>query len=318
MSKTTRIVIASLAIVLAFAIAFLLIPYMNEQTRETTTVLRVTKEIKENTLIEETMLTTAEVGRYNYPSDAITNMEQVVGKYAKVDLLPSDVLTPDKFIADSENEDKVLHNLATVDGRRAVSVTLDGLSASVGAKILPGDVVSVYSIQKTGASTNNTVTLYPELEYVEVQSITNAMADNVDLEAIREREEEKASEGSLVSSSQSERVPSIVTLLVSPDQATRLIKAEANGKVHLVLVGRGEETAEMLANAVTISEEDEPVEYIQNPSAGVDPTTGVFVGEPIESTPTPTPTNAVDEWSAIGGSTPPVSSTTETITGGAE
>lgn len=217
-----------LALIVAAALAFIVLPLMNNQTRETMMVVRVRERVPAQTLITEDMVETVEVGAYGCPDDAFTSTLSVVGLYAAVDLLPSDHLVPDKFMASLESEDAGYYTLPDTESV-IVSVPLSSLAASVSGKIQPDDIVAVYTVVKNPQTDSLEVIRYNDILYMRVAAVTNAVAvdtDDVDM--------------SESSSSKTDAIPATVSLYATDFQARRLIEIQATGTVYLALVGRGE------------------------------------------------------------------------------
>lgn len=238
----SKLFIAILAILLAIGIAFVAVPYINQRTRDVTTVIRPNQNIPENTLIEDNMLMAVEVGSYGLPKGTLQTKEQLIGKYAKVALSPTDNLTVDKVKARQTLKDEELYAL-TESEKIAVSVSVKSLAASLSGKIQSGDIVSLYSVVADSASANSTasVILYPELKYLQVIAVTNAKANNIYL-----ADDTGAAPTNTTASTQNDDIPATLTLLVTPEQAKRLILCDKTGDLHVALVGRGEDAAALL------------------------------------------------------------------------
>lgn len=100
-------------------------------------------------------------------------------------------------------------------------------------KLKSGDIVSVIApdYKKQG-----TTEILPELKYMEVIAVTASSGNDANTEAQEEGEEKE--------------LPGTVTLLAAPEQSKLLAELEAEGKIHLSLVYRGErENAEKFVAA---------------------------------------------------------------------
>ena len=103
-------------------------------------------------------------------------------------------------------------------GKMLVTVSLDSVAAAVGNHLQSGDIVSVIGYA------DNTVTAYEELKNLEVFSVENDDAQNLD---------------DVENDENAEKIASNITLIVNQAQAEKLVQAEYSGKVHAVFVKRG-------------------------------------------------------------------------------
>ena len=88
----------------------------------------------------------------------------------------------------------------------------------MGNHLQSGDIVSVIGYA------DNTVTAYEELKNLEVFSVENDDAQNLD---------------DVENDENAEKIASNITLIVNQAQAEKLVQAEYSGKVHAVFVKRG-------------------------------------------------------------------------------
>jgi pilus assembly protein CpaB len=246
----SRAVAACFCVLFAIGIAFVLIPHINAQTREVTTIVRLNAAIPENTLITTDMLTIVEVGSYGLPSGVLSDPSAITGKYAAVPLLPADNLTADKFKDDFAPADSALYALVEQD-KLAVSVTVNNLASSVSGKLQAGDAVCLFSWMHNEEGQSEVIS-FPELACMEVIAVTNARGTNtVTADVIKE---------SLSSTGLPDNIPATITLLATPQQAKRLIEIENGGKAHAALLGRGTAAKQLLKNFVIPA----PVERIED------------------------------------------------------
>lgn len=218
-----RTVVGILCILLSLLICFGVTPLFNKAVSQKTEIVRVTKEIKVGDEITKDMVQITEVGGYGLPENVIRQTETVVGKYAIADLSVGDYILNTKLSDTPAAENAYLYNL---DGtKQAMSVTIKSFSNGLSGKLQSGDIVSVIAAdyKKQGITV-----IPPELKYVEVISVTASSGYDANTgEAPAEDEDER-------------ELPSTVTLLVSAEQSKVLAELEADGKLHLSLVYRGQ------------------------------------------------------------------------------
>lgn len=218
-----RTVVGIICILLSLLICFGVTPLFNKAVSQKTEIVRVTKEIKVGDEITKDMVQITEVGGYGLPENVIRQTETVVGKYAIADLSVGDYILNTKLSDTPAAENAYLYNL---DGtKQAMSVTIKSFSNGLSGKLQSGDIVSVIAAdyKKQGVTV-----IPPELKYVEVISVTASSGYDANTgEAPAEDEDER-------------ELPSTVTLLVSAEQSKVLAELEADGKLHLSLVYRGQ------------------------------------------------------------------------------
>lgn len=214
-----RTVIGVLCILLALVICFGVTPLFSRSASEKAEIVRVTADIKEGDEITAEMVQTVEVGAYNLPSGIMTEKDEVVGKYATADLKAGDYILASKLSNEPAAENAYLYNL---DGtKQAISVTIKSFATGLSGKLESGDIVSVLVADYKGMG--ETV-IPPELQYVEVISVTASSGYDANTgEAVEDEKE----------------LPSTVTLLVTTEQAKVLAGLEQESELHLALVYRG-------------------------------------------------------------------------------
>lgn len=214
-----RTVIGVICIIVALVICFGITPLFNQGISQKTEIVRVAKEIKAGEEITKDMVQTVEVGGYNLPVNIIREKDTVVGKYATADLAVGDYILSTKLSETPAAENAYLYSL---DGsKQAMSVTIKSFANGLSGKLRSGDIVSVVvaDFQQTGETV-----IPPELQYVEIITVTASSGYDANTgEAVEDEKE----------------LPSTVTFLVSPEQAKVLAALELDAKLHLTLVYRG-------------------------------------------------------------------------------
>ena len=203
-----KIVVAVICFVIAMIIAFIIVPSKNHDG-ERVNVIKVTKTISANTKITDDMLKEVNVEYDSVPSEAIRSKSDIVDKYAKSTIYPSDFIT-------------------LKDGETAVSVTMKTLSKSVSGKILIGDAVQLYGYDTQEKEINPDSGQW----YFEVLAIDNAKSENVSGANLNEL---------------SDIVPASITVkATSEEQVKSIVNMENNNDVRVVFAGRGEEAKKLL------------------------------------------------------------------------
>lgn len=202
-------------VVLAAVMAFILLPSVNRSKNGTVKILKLKENISAGTQIDETMLEEKEVGKYGLPESIVNDKDKVVGKFAACSISSDDLILSSKLsdFAASKKLDGVMNA-----GKMLVTVSLDSVAAALGNHLQSGDIVSVIGYA------DNTVTAYEELKNLEVFSVENDDAQNLD---------------DLENDENAEKIASNITLVVNQAQAEKLVQTEYSCKVHAVFVKRG-------------------------------------------------------------------------------
>lgn len=229
----SRIFISAVCLILSGVIAFMVIPGMYRDKAATTRIIVPNTEIKRGTLIEETMLSTVEIGAYGLPADLLGDKAAIVGKYAAVDMTKGDYLMASKL--KDFQFDETLDNIL-LDGKKLVTVTLPTVASGLSSHLERGDTVTVanYIPEKERFTADGTVyepnevIMYPELAALVIYDIENASTDSVT--DVRESGDKNGTGY--------DPIPKTVTFIVTEGQAAKLIEAEYNGTIHLIFVDR--------------------------------------------------------------------------------
>lgn len=233
-----------IGLLLAVGICFGLQPAMTKAENRQVSIVRVTKSIPEGTAITKDMVTTVSVGGYNLPADIIKSDKEVLGKYTTAKLEPGDYILAAKI---SDKMDSSY--LSNLDGEKeAISISIKSFAAGLSGKLQSGDIVSL--IVSSYGDAKQTFAP-PELRYVKLLAATTDKGHDVDqIKKEEEKDEDKEN-----------NIPSTLTLLVNPEQATKLVDYETNGKLYATLVYRGSEEN----SKKYLDIQDEYLKGIENP-----------------------------------------------------
>lgn len=225
-----RTIIGIVCIVVALIVTFAVAPLVNKLADSKVEIVRMANNVTQGHQISENDIEVVKVGGYNLPADVITEVKNVVGRFAATDLKAGDYLLPSKLTATSDKADDVFR---TLNGdKQAISITIQTFAGGLSGKLQNGDIVQliVYQNEKTEAI------LPGGLTYVRVVTTTTAEGTDKDELTVNE-------DGTY-------ELPSTVTLLVNRAQAKMLVEYENNGVIHADLVYRGDEkTAQKFLDA---------------------------------------------------------------------
>lgn len=217
-----RTVIGMICIILALLICFGVTPLFNKAAAEKTEIVRVVKDIKIGNEITADMVKMVEVGGYNLPDEVVKNLDTVIGRFASAAMVPGDYIITSKVADEPAAENAYLYNLT--GEKQAISVSVKAFANGLSGKLQSGDIVSIIApdYKKLGSTV-----IPPELQYVEVIAVTANSGYDANTGEMGEEEVER-------------ELPGTVTLLVTPEQSKVLAQLEAEGKLHVALVYRGE------------------------------------------------------------------------------
>lgn len=215
-----RTVIGIICIVVAVIITFVIAPLINNVTSGAVSTVRLNQDVKQGSVITETMLEEIEINKDALSKDSISEKSHIVGKFAASNLYSGDVITKAKLTEDGNTADDVFSSL---DGSNvAISVTVDSLASGLSGKLQNGDIVS-FIITRNDM---NQATTPPQLRYMKV--VTTTTADGIDKNEII-----KNDDGSF-------ELPSTITVLANNEQAKLLAEYEGTTNIHVALVYRGD------------------------------------------------------------------------------
>ena len=233
-----RTIIGIICIVVALVLSFAIAPLVNKFADSRVDIVRITRDITQGHKLTADDIEIVTIGSFGMPADVITDKEAVIGKYAACDLKKTDFLLPSKI---SDNADSAADVFMNLDGSQvAMSITIPSFAGGLSGKLTNGDIVRL--IAYTDADGDNVAVVPEALQYVRV--ITSTTAAGLDKDELIQNED-----GTY-------ELPTTVTLLVNPLQATLLTEYENNSKLHAVLVSRGNEkqATKMLAEQAVILE----------------------------------------------------------------
>lgn len=218
-----RYFLSGLSVLAAFLICLVITPAVNTAAGKQIEIVRVTKTVPEGTKITSDMVQNVKVGGYNLPDNVLKNSEDIVGQYALAKFQPGDYILSTKV--STQSPDAYLSNL---DGtKQAISFSIKNFAKGLSGKLKSGDIISI----KVAEYGDMKQTLYPgELQYVQLLAATTS--EGYDSTGEQTEADKK-------SKSNTENIPSTLTVLATPAQALKIADYEANGSIHVALCYRG-------------------------------------------------------------------------------
>lgn len=243
-----RIIILAVAVLLGIVALFMVKAYLDQ--REQAIIASANKALETAKEEKISNQVTVFVAKQNIPSGAtissnmldpkiastqqvkpsvIVSLDKIVGMTAMVNIAKNELITADKLSAPGKESQQTGLSQLTPPGKRAITINVDNISGLVGM-IKPGDYVDVLTTLplpvKTpdGKQATQVVTL-PLFQNISVLAVGQEIGTTI---AQDERYKKKET------SAKAEAAP-LITLALSPQEASLLAFAQEQGKIRLVL-----------------------------------------------------------------------------------
>jgi pilus assembly protein CpaB len=218
-----RIFLGVTSIAMAIVICLVVAPTISASMNKDVQIIRVTQDIPEGTAISKSMIETVKVGGHNLPSNVLKDDKDVIGKYTTAALQAGDYILSTKTSDKSQSA-----YLSDLDGtKQALSISIKSFAAGLSGKLESGDVISL--VVSSYGDTKKTFAP-DELRYVKLLAATTEKGTDTDQKKQTENKDD---------SNDADNIPATLTLLVTPEQKTKLVDYETNGKLYSSLVFRG-------------------------------------------------------------------------------
>lgn len=199
--------------------------YKKAQNKVTVVVAK--QSIKENQRVTKEMLELKEISADAVLPEAVKKMEDVIGKYAIVDIRQDEMLMPFRFTNQFEETQLITRKIR--DGYRAVSIEVNYVE-SVSNLIQPEDDVDVVytenNKQENGKSTANAEVVLENVRVLAVGSRLNVKEPQASADNKGEAQQKQADHGVEYTA---------VTLELKTEDAVKLISDDASGNIKLLL-----------------------------------------------------------------------------------
>lgn len=204
----------------ALIISFVLVPYISKAAAgQTIEVIRATSNIAKGTVIDASAYEIVTMPDKGLIKGTIITAQELTGKLAATDISAGDFILRTK-VTDTLLANHFLYELPV--GKQAISIRLKQQELGLSGKLLPGDIVGVYASYTTPENDGSYLAIAPpELQYVQILSLSNEFGGSYDQEAA------------------AGEMPQTVELLVNPAQASALAGLNQIASIHLALVSRG-------------------------------------------------------------------------------
>lgn len=197
----SRIVYALICYLLAVLILFIGIPVVLSKTYGKTETVKIRNPVAKGEQITDTNIEVIEVGNLNLPEDLLKSQEDVIGRYAVVDIVAGDWLLASKISPLPLDGNSLPEELPA--GAVAVSVSIHMIEGSTVSQLKMGDIIKLYHY-------TDHLEDIPELQFVKVLSVLP-----------NEKQEQTT-----------------ITVLALEKQAVKLTDLKKKGKLFAALISR--------------------------------------------------------------------------------
>lgn len=198
-----------------------------EQIRTNQAAVLVAKsDIPKGAVIESNLLEATIVPNQYVQPQAVTSIDRIAGMVAIASISQGEQITLSKLSRQNTASASSLA-MATPIGKRAITISVDNLSALVGM-IKPGDYVDVISMLPVPTQTPDGKTV--------TEVVTVPLFQNVLILAVgQDTTAPVAAETSRYSKEERKEIPSLITLALTPQEVNFIAFVQEQGKLRLVL-----------------------------------------------------------------------------------
>ena len=187
-------------------------------------VLVAKQDIPQGALLDSAMLETVVVPNQHIPPQAVTSLGSIVGTVVTAPIAKGEPITSAKLMRKQQRPTGSLA-MATPMGKRAITIPVDNIS-SVGGMIKPGDYVDVLGripspVQTPDGKMVTQEAVVPFIQHVLVLAVGQELGTP---EAGRVQQRKKK-----------EATSPIITLALSPQEASLIAFVQEQGKIRLIL-----------------------------------------------------------------------------------
>ena len=165
-----KLILAGICIVMAFGVFYIGTTKLSAPA-DKVQVVRLTTNVSENSVITSDMIQSLYVSADAVTSNMVTDVADVVGKYAKNDLYTYDFINVNDVTDNANTFDNYVLDLP--DNHYAFALDTNTLQSSVAAKVRKGDIVTIISYNKEDDETK----WFESLQYVKVIGVTNSLGN---------------------------------------------------------------------------------------------------------------------------------------------
>ncbi|MDR2773460.1 MAG: hypothetical protein LBC19_01745 [Tannerella sp.] len=223
-----RVILGSVCIVISLVICFVIAPHFNSAMEKMTDAARLKNDITAGKQIEDSDIEIVKTGAHNMDG-TVSEKSDIIGKFALYDVVKNEIVMNIKIGETPASDSNCLYSL---DGeKQAISITINGFANGLSGKLQAGDIVSIYA-PDTGSHGDFEIQP-PELKYMKVIAFTNQNGYDVSNDFGENKTTADAG------GNEKKLLPSAVTVLANERQSAILAQLEADTRVHISLVYRG-------------------------------------------------------------------------------
>jgi pilus assembly protein CpaB len=222
-----RLALLVLALVCTGISLYLTQKYVQDNLREKTVVV-FRRDVQPNTRISTEMVELKQVGATGLHAQAVTNIQDVIGKYSSAQEMAGEIVLNNKLGTEAEIPQGYLFGLQPDE--RVIAVATD-LTRSAGGTVQTGDIVDLIVVldEKFGGEPQ-AKTFLQQVRVIDVRDSGARKLSEVNRES-----QQKEAQGQIINNSTQKQLPGAVVLAVKPYQAEQIALYQKLGEITLTI-----------------------------------------------------------------------------------
>lgn len=222
-----RLALLVLALVCTGISLYLTQKYVQDNLREKAVVV-FRRDVQPNTRISTEMVELKQVGATGLHAQAVTNIQEVIGKYSSAQEMAGEIVLNNKLGTEAEIPQGYLYGLQPDE--RVIAVATD-LIRSAGGTVQTGDIVDLIVVldEKFGGEPQ-AKTFLQQVRVIDVRDPGARKLSEVNREG-----QQKEAQGQIINNSTQKQLPGAVVLAVKPYQAEQIALYQKLGEITLTI-----------------------------------------------------------------------------------
>lgn len=231
--SNSKLLLGIICIAIAALLSFVALPQLYADKAETTSAVKLSRDVPAGTLITENLLSSVEVGAYGLPDTVVRSAEAAVGMVASEVLYAGEYLTSSRLVTEEAYQAQLAAQTKGLEsGYCLVTIEFPSVSSGIAGVLRAGNIVDVHECTENKESG---VTVQKALPSLYVYDVLNA-----DLQSLTKLDA-KLAEAVMEEDTNYDFAPAYVIFRCTVEQAHTLIRLERTEALHLTLQSVGGE-----------------------------------------------------------------------------
>lgn len=231
--SNSKLLLGIVCIVIAAFLSFVALPQLYADKAETTSAVKLNRDVSTGTLITENLLSSVEVGAYGLPDTVVRSAEAAVGMVASEVLYAGEYLTSSRLVTEEAYQAQLAAQTKGLEnGYCLVTIEFPSVSSGIAGVLRAGNIVDVHECVE---NEEGGVTVQKALPSLYVYDVLNA-----DLQSLTKLDA-KLAEAVVEEDTNYDFAPAYVIFRCTEEQAHTLIRLERTEALHLTLQSVGGE-----------------------------------------------------------------------------